>query len=90
MVDCIFWRHYCSADVYSDFVLLQLVYFCVKICKIFIMLYVDDFSATVAQQLGSRKVEAIAFVLHNSQSAIHISGKDEAVYIFHFVTSGLA
>jgi len=54
------------------------------------MLYVDDFSATVAQQLGSRKVEAIAFVLHNSQSAIHISGKDEAVYIFHFVTSGLA
>jgi len=35
--------------------------------------------AVIAQQLGSRQVEAIAFVLHNSQSTIHISGKDEAV-----------
>jgi len=35
--------------------------------------------AAIAQQLGSRQVEAVAFVLHNSQSTIHISGKDEAV-----------
>jgi len=36
-------------------------------------------AAVIAQQLGSRQVEAIAFVLHNSQATIHVSGKDEAV-----------
>jgi len=35
--------------------------------------------AVISQQLGSRQVEAIAFVLHNSPSTIHISGKDDAV-----------
>jgi len=35
--------------------------------------------AAIAQQLGSRQVETAAFILHNSQSTIHISGKDEAV-----------
>ena len=39
--------------------------------------------AAIAQQLGSRQVEAVAFVLHNSQSTIHISGKDEAVCLYY-------
>ncbi len=39
-------------------------------------------SAQVAQTLGSRKMESIAFVLHSTPSAIHLSGKDEKVKLF--------
>jgi len=46
-----------------------------------LVLYAMFFEAAIAQQLGSRQVEAAAFVLHNSQSTIHISGKDEVVFL---------
>jgi len=49
---------------------------CEVVCNVF-------FSAAIAQQLSGRQVEAAAFVLHNSQSTIHISGRDEAVCIYH-------
>jgi len=53
---------------------------------IFMLCVIIFLSAAIGEQLGSRKIEAVAFVLHNSQSAIHISGKDEAV-CFVFVAN---
>ena len=88
VVICNFWRHYSQCWYMYWYINIMN---CILLCKMYknIYSYICGLSATIAHQLGSRKVEAVAFVLHNSQSAIHISGKDEVVLCCVFVTKRL-